>query len=921
MKAPQRIISYVLTAAFLLLGTAAAADEGTDNLLINGDCEEQALGTTGWRFKDSGGWYYESEYPVDVITDNIYEGSGAIRFKSAKLAQRITLKRNVTYELSFAIRADEECVVDIGFDDGSQDWPASYQVKTDKISVSEDWQTAVVEFECSNTQDYLAYFNLWDLVNVYVDDITLKEKDSYISRLMMGVDGEGAVSFSANYKDSSSYFGTALYDEDKKLTGFISESESGTFSKVNDFGTYTVKSYLLDENGLQSKSQEIVYDEDSALGESKSIGKAKSLTLSEHELDMNVDDIQSLDAVLMPEFAYDNDVAWESSDELVAEVSDNGIVTAKSIGTVEITAKSVSLTDSCRITVSKDSASDNITLDRTSVELVEIDSVYPIHANVKDAVWKSDDESIAVVTDGVITAKGEGTTVITAVTADGEHSAECTVNVKVSDNTITNDTFFKDTDGNNIYSQGGGIYKFGDKYYWYGIKYKEAPVYAERPQDGIAGNAAFEAFTCYSSDDLVNWKFEGNVFDEPCEGWAGRMGVCYNENTKKYVLISQYAPGTLFATSDSPTGPFETDHIFTGTVPVENGYTGDQMIFMDEDGKAYMICSSGNGRVYQYVIPLRESDFLDFDYDNVKMLFHDEDGSYVDENGEIRKKDKTGIEGNCMFRYGDKYYFTGSDLYGWNSSRVYYLKADSILGDYNADTGLARIMDGSRSSFAHNSQAGFYVTIHGSEQDLVMYCGDRWADFAGNGIGYNQWIPITMNGDVPYFNDVHQWKLDAEKGTWEVGEGNNYIANSEFEADRKTTTAPAGWTARDNVGGYANSNLSGKQYAGNFVWQQTAPEDYIAELSQDIDGLPDGTYTMTAWVKSSGGQNVCSLYAQSGGEKYSKSVKLPSDEWTEIVISDSIAVTDGKCTVGLYSDAHADEWVQIDNLRLVKNIE
>lgn len=919
MRVSRKIICSILAAALLLPGAVVTAAESTENMLINGNCEEQALGTTGWRFKDRGGWYYESEYPVDVIKDNVYEGSGAIRFKGAKLAQRITLRRNVTYELSFAIRAEEECVVDVGFDDGSQDWPASYQVKTDKIPAGKDWRRAVVEFECTNTQDYLAYFNLWDLINVYVDDIVLKEKDSYISRLMTGVDGEGAISFLADYKDNGSYFGTALYDKNNKLTGFISQSESGTFPEVEDFGTYTVKSYLADKNELQSKSQEIVYGKDSALGESKSIGKAKSLTLSEHELHMNIGRVQPLDAVLMPKFAYNNNVIWESSDTSVAEVSNNGIVTAKNKGTAEITAKLGDLTDSCAITVSESVAPNNITLDRTSVELTEVDSVYPIHANVKDAVWKSGDKNVAVVTDGVITAKGKGKTIITATTADGKYSAKCTVNVNVSYNTITNDTFFQDTDGNNIYSQGGGIYKFGNKYYWYGIKYKEAPIYAEKPQDGIAGNAAFEAFTCYSSEDLVNWKFEGDVFDEPCEGWAGRMGVCYNENTKKYVLISQYAPGTLFATSDRPTGPFKTDHIFTGTVPVENGYTGDQTIFQDEDGKAYMICSSGNGRAYQYVIPLRESDFLDFDYDNVKMLFYDEDGSYVDENGEIQKKDKTGIEGNCMFRYGNQYYFTGSDLYGWNSSRVYYLKADSILGDYNADTGLARIMDGSRDSFAHNSQAGFYVTIHGSEQDLVVYCGDRWADFAGNGIGYNQWIPITMNGDVPYFNDVHQWKLDAKKGTWEVGEGNNYISNPEFEADRKATTDPAGWTARDNVGGYANSNLSGKQYAGNFVWQQTAPEDYIAELSQEIDNLPDGTYTMTAWAKSSGGQNVCSIYAQSGGERYSKSVKLPSEEWTEIVIADNIVVKDGKCTVGLYSDAHANEWVQIDNVRLVKN--
>lgn len=917
----NKIIALLLAASTALPGTAAAAAGETDNILVNGNCETETLGTTGWRFSDSGGWYHESENPVEVVKDNVYEGGGAVKFNSAMLAQRVTLQRNVTYKLSFAIRADEECAVDVGFDDGSQDWPASYPIKTEKISVGTEWTRVEVEFECGNTQDYLAYFTLWDPINVYIDDVTLAEKDSYISRLMTGADGDGAVSFSADYKDNDSYFITALYDEDNKLIGVIPNSENGTFRNVDNYGVYTVKSYLMDGDGLQTKEQEAVYDETSVLSERKTIGKVKSLTLSSSELDMCIGDIEPLDAVLTPEFAYNNDVVWESSDDSIAEVSANGVVTAKKSGTAKVTATAEGFTDVCEVTVKDSEPPSGIRLDKTGIELKEIDSVYPLHTDVENAVWKSDNEEVAIVTDGVVTAKGAGKTTITASTSDGKYSAKCTVNVTVSDNTITNDTFYKDTDGNNIYSQGGGIYKFGDKYYWYGFKYKEAPIYAKNPENGIAGNAQYESITCYSSTDLVNWENEGVVFDEPCEGWAGRMGVCYNENTKKYVIIAQFAPGTLFATADTPTGPFKTDHIFTGEVPVENGYTGDQTIFQDEDGKAYMICSSGNGRAYQYVVPLRESDFLDFDYDNVKMLFYDEDGSYVDENGEIQKKDKTGIEGNCMFRYGDKYYFTGSDLYGWNSSRVYYLKSDSILGDYNSDTGLARIMNGSRDSFAHNSQAGFYVTIHGSEQDLVMYCGDRWADFAGNGIGYNQWAPITMNGDIPYFNDLHQWKLDAQKGTWSVGEGNNYIANPEFEADRKAVNTPAGWITRDNVGGYANSNLSGRQYAGNFVWQQTAKEDYIAEISQEIDALPDGTYTMTAWVKSSGGQNVCSLYAESGEQRYSRSIKLPIDEWTEVVVASDIEVKDGKCTVGLYSDAHENEWVQLDNLRLVKNME
>ena len=46
-----------------------------------------------------------------------------------------------------------------------------------------------------------------------------------------------------------------------------------------------------------------------------------------------------------------------------------------------------------------------------------------------------------------------------------------------SSNVITNDTFWKSTSGNYIYSQGGGIFRFPDvqgkeHYYWYGVKYQ-----------------------------------------------------------------------------------------------------------------------------------------------------------------------------------------------------------------------------------------------------------------------------------------------------------------------------------------------------------------------------------------------------------------------------------------------------------------
>lgn len=700
MKNKVKIVTALLITA--LCTTSAYAAE---NLIKNDSFETELLGTNGWRFSGGDGWVYENENSADCTTDEVHSGEKALHFNSAVVAQRVELKRNVTYTLEFYIKAKEDCTVNVGFFDGSQDWPGSYPVKTKEISVNTDWTKYTIEFECNNTQDYLAYFNLWDKVDVYVDDVILKEADGYISRLMTGIDGDGAISYSADYKGGK-LFGVALYDENNKLIGFKNNSTSGTFENVSGYGKYTVKSYLLEDDNLRSKTQEIEYNEDSSKNEDTSIGKAKSLTLSEHNVTINVgDENKILDAVIMPEFAYDNKVAWKSSDESIVKVSENGILTAVSNGNATITVSSEDgiLTDECKVTVT-DKKSERLSLNKTSIELTEIDSVYPLSANIEnsDLVWKSDNENIASVTDGVVTAKGKGKTTITVSTSDGKQTVKCAVNVNTSDNTITNDTFFKDTDGNYIYSQGGCIQKFGDKYYWYGVKYKEADIYAKNPENGKAGNAAYETFTCYSSDDLVNWKFEGYPLTGEPNGWVGRMGVVYNENTKKYVLISQYAPGMVYAVSDKPEGPVKIDHI-QKTLPIQNDVTGDQTLFQDDDGRAYIICSSANGRAYQYVIPLRESDFLDIDEENIKMLFYDEDGSYIDENGEVDKKDKTGIEGNCMFKYNGNYYYTGSDLYGWNSSRVYVMQSDSILGDYNKDTGLPYIMNNTRDSFAHNS--------------------------------------------------------------------------------------------------------------------------------------------------------------------------------------------------------------------------
>ncbi|MBQ3426953.1 MAG: hypothetical protein IJH37_07405 [Clostridia bacterium] len=66
---------------------------------------------------------------------------------------------------------------------------------------------------------------------------------------------------------------------------------------------------------------------------------------------------------------------------------------------------------------------------------------------------------------------GEPATAVITATTSNNLSAQCAVTVTDDKQLITNDRFYKDTDGNNLYSQGGGIFKLGDTYYWYGVRY------------------------------------------------------------------------------------------------------------------------------------------------------------------------------------------------------------------------------------------------------------------------------------------------------------------------------------------------------------------------------------------------------------------------------------------------------------------
>ena len=220
-------------------------------------------------------------------------------------------------------------------------------------------------------------------------------------------------------------------------------------------------------------------------------------------------------------------------------------------------------------------------------------------------------------------------------------------------------------------------------------------------------------------------------------------------------------------------------------------------------------------------------------------------------------------------------------------------------------------MQGTDADFSHVTQTGLAFSVNGSAGSFVVFGGDRWSDFAGNGIGYNDWVPVTFNGTTPIFHSLSQWNVDAAAGTWSVGSGNNYVLNPSVEADRVAQSTMAGWTSSANV-----ANHSGG-HTGRWSMAQSASSAYTASFYQNIS-LPNGTYTLSAWVKSSGGQNSANLYAKNfGASELDRSINQSIGNWTQVSIT-GITVTNGSIQVGVASNANAGNWVYADDFSLVR---
>ena len=182
---------------------------------------------------------------------------------------------------------------------------------------------------------------------------------------------------------------------------------------------------------------------------------------------MKPKDVYYLSATVSPSTASNTDLLWISNNTKVATVSASGRVTARGNGTAIITATAKDGSKKaakCTITVKTPVSA--VKLNVTSKAMKPKDVYYlsatvsPSTASNTDLLWISNNTKVATVSaSGRVTARGNGTAIITATAKDGsKKAAKCTITVKTPVSSLKLNVRSKTLNRGNTYTLKASIY-------------------------------------------------------------------------------------------------------------------------------------------------------------------------------------------------------------------------------------------------------------------------------------------------------------------------------------------------------------------------------------------------------------------------------------------------------------------------------
>jgi hypothetical protein len=302
-----------------------------------------------------------------------------------------------------------------------------------------------------------------------------------------------------------------------------------------------------------------------------------------------------------------------------------------------------------------------------------------------------------------------------------------------------------DTDGNMINAHGGGILYHDGTYYWYGEYKGDSTYWNPKVPSWECYRTEAGGVSCYSSKNLVDWKFEGVVLpsdtlDEKSDlhysNVLERPKVIYNDMTKKFVMwlhidSHDYAKAAAgVAVSDTPNGRFE----YLGSMRPNDAMSRDMTLFKDDDGKAYHVYSSEENKTLY--ISLLTDDYLKPSGKFTR--------NFIDQSREA----------TAVFKRNGKYYILSSGCTGWDPNHTEYAVADSVMGQWKV---MGDPCSGKDANITFYGQSTNVLKVAGKE-DTYIAMFDKWNKTDLIDSRYI-WLPITFNGDSIDIAWQDQWDI------------------------------------------------------------------------------------------------------------------------------------------------------------------
>lgn len=247
----------------------------------------------------------------------------------------------------------------------------------------------------------------------------------------------GRIPLEANFKDSG------ISEEiDQNITSNAKANPGESFVSLDEGQNWKDVNGLNIGNNIVLKNTNTCIKAYTTISNEQETKPVTGVTLNKTTTKIKVDETETLVATVSPSDATNKNVTWKSSDETIATVA-NGVVTGKKEGnaTITVTTQEGSKVATCNVTVEENEEEPTVVevtgveLDKTEDEIKVGETVtlkaniLPENATNKNITWKSSDETIATVENGVVTGKKAGKATITVTTRDGNHTANCDIEV------------------------------------------------------------------------------------------------------------------------------------------------------------------------------------------------------------------------------------------------------------------------------------------------------------------------------------------------------------------------------------------------------------------------------------------------------------------------------------------------------------